>query len=92
MRPFAKKVYKAVLSIPLGQTRSYKWVASKAGRRQAYRAVGTILKNNPYPLIVPCHRVVKSDKNPGGYLFGVETKKAILSLEREIFLWLANKK
>lgn len=53
MTPFARKVYKAVLSIPMGEVRTYKWVAQKAGRPRAYRAVGTILKKNPYPLIMP---------------------------------------
>ena len=92
MTPFAKKVYKVVLSIPLGQVRTYKWVAKKAGSPQAYRAVGTILKNNPYPLIIPCHRVVKSDKKLGGYIFGIKKKRLILDLERAINLILLKKK
>lgn len=82
MTPFALKVYKTVLTIPLGQVRTYKWVAKKAGSPGAYRAVGTILKNNPYPLIIPCHRVVKSDKKLGGYIFGIKKKKWILDLEK----------
>jgi methylated-DNA-[protein]-cysteine S-methyltransferase len=85
MTPFTKKVYKAVLSIPLGQVRSYKWVAEKAGSPKAYRAVGQVLKRNPYPLIIPCHRVVKSDKDLGGYAFGgVKNKKIFLDLEKAI--------
>lgn len=84
MTDFAKRVYKAVLSIPLGEVRSYKWVASEAGSAGAWRAVGTILKNNPYPLVVPCHRVVKSDKKTGGYVFGIKNKRMLLDLEREI--------
>ncbi|MFA5115787.1 MAG: MGMT family protein [Candidatus Omnitrophota bacterium] len=84
MTPFAKKVYKAVLSIPIGQVRSYKWVAQAAGRPRAFRAVGQILKNNPYPLIIPCHRVVKSDLSLGGYVFGGKLKKTLLNLEKEI--------
>lgn len=91
MTPFAKKVYKAVLGIPVGEVRTYKWVARRAGKPRAYRAVGQILKNNPYPLIVPCHRVVKSDKELGGYMFGKKRKKTILGLEKEISLCLANK-
>jgi len=91
MTPFARKVYKAVLSIPVGQVRTYKWVAKKAGKPLAYRAVGQILKNNPYPLIIPCHRVIKSDKELGGYIFGKKRKKAILDLEKEISLCLASK-
>ena len=84
MTPFAKKVYKAVLSIPLGQVRTYKWVAKKAGRPGAYRAVGQVLKNNPYPLIIPCHRVIKSGGKPGGYIWGIKAKNRLLNLERQI--------
>lgn len=84
MTPFAKKVYKAVLSIPLGEVRSYKWVAQRAGYPGAFRAVGQLMKNNPYPLIIPCHRVVKSDGNCGGYVWGGLTKKALIKLERQI--------
>lgn len=89
--PFAKKVYQVVAQIPFGQVRSYKWVAKKAGRPNASRAVGTILKNNPYPLIVPCHRVVKSNKSAGGYVFGENRKKFLIDLERKILLCQKNK-
>ncbi|MFH1440861.1 MAG: MGMT family protein [Candidatus Omnitrophota bacterium] len=81
---FAKKVYKAVLTIPLGQVRTYKWVAEKAGCPSACRAVGQVLKNNPYPLIIPCHRVVESNGKLGGYIWGKNSKKVILDLERQL--------
>jgi O-6-methylguanine DNA methyltransferase len=84
MTPFAKKVYRAVLSIPLGEVRTYKWVARKAGRPQAYRAVGQVLKNNPYTIIIPCHRVVASGNKLGGYSRGRKAKMALLNLERQI--------
>ncbi len=84
MTPFAKKVYKVVLTIPIGEVRTYKWVAEKAGRPRAYRAIGQILKNNLYPLIIPCHRVIKSDGDIGGYSGGRKNKKLILDLERQI--------
>lgn len=84
MVSFARKVYKVVLAIPLGEVRSYKWVAEKAGRPKAFRAVGRILKNNPCPLIIPCHRVVKSGRSLGGYIFGEKKKKMLLDLERQI--------
>jgi methylated-DNA-[protein]-cysteine S-methyltransferase len=84
MTPFAKKVYKAVLSIPLGQVRTYKWVAKKAGKPKAIRAIGQILKHNPYPLLIPCHRVICSNGKLGGYIFGKKKKKAFLDLERKI--------
>ena len=84
MTPFAKKVYKAVLSIPLGEVRTYKWVAQKIGKPQAARAVGQALNRNPYPLVIPCHRVVESSGKLGGYVWGTNTKKFILNLERQI--------
>ena len=84
MTPFAKRVYRVILGIPLGEVRTYKWVARRAGNKNAYRAVGTILKNNPCPLIIPCHRVIKSNNISGGYRFGAKRKKAILDLERQI--------
>ena len=84
MSIFAVKVYRVVLSIPLGQVRSYKWVARKAGSPAACRAVGQILKRNPYPLIIPCHRVIRNDKKIGGYVFGVKQKRLLLALEKEI--------
>lgn len=84
MTPFAKKVYKAVLSIPLGEVRTYKWVANQAGRPGAARAVGQILKGNPCLLVIPCHRVVMSNSRLGGYAAGAKVKKALLDLERQI--------
>jgi methylated-DNA-[protein]-cysteine S-methyltransferase len=84
MKSFTAKVYRAVLSIPLGQVRSYKWVAQKAGSAKACQAVGQILKRNPYPLIIPCHRVIRNDQKIGGYVFGIKQKKLLLKLEKEI--------
>jgi O-6-methylguanine DNA methyltransferase len=92
LTPFAKKVYSAVLSIPLGETRTYKWVAKKSGSKRAFRAVGTVLKNNPYPLTIPCHRVVKSNNMLGEYALGRENKKRILDLEKEISRCLKTRK
>ena len=84
MTSFEKKVYKAVLTIPLGDVRTYKWVAKKIGNPRAVRAVGSALKNNPYPLIIPCHRIVYSNGRLGGYIFGRKTKRMLLNLERQI--------
>lgn len=84
MNSFAKKVYKAALSIPPGEVRTYKWVANKIGRPKAVRAVGKALKNNPYPLIIPCHRVIKSNGELGGYIFGKRIKQKLINLERQI--------
>ena len=84
MSPFAKKVYRVVLGIPLGEVRSYKWVAEKAGKPKASRAVGQVLKRNPWPLIIPCHRVICSSGRLGGYSCGKEKKKTLLDLEKQI--------
>lgn len=92
MTSFACRVYKAVMGIPLGQVRTYKWVARKAGSSSAYRAVGTALRNNPLPLVIPCHRVVRGNNVLGGYIFGKDFKKRILRLEKEIASCLTNKK
>lgn len=91
MTPLAKKVYKVISTIPIGQTRSYKWVAEKVGAPRAFQAIGQILKRNPYPIIIPCHRVVKSDNSLGGYVYGVGKKKELLDLEKEICISLENK-
>lgn len=91
MNSFTKRVYNVVLSIPLGEVRTYKWVAQKAGNPKAARAVGQIMKRNPYPLIIPCHRVVAANNKLGGYSQGVKYKKMLISLEKEIFQCLANK-
>lgn len=92
MTPFAKKVYRIVRDIPIGEVRTYKWVAQKVGSPKAYRAVGQILKHNPYPLIIPCHRVVAGNNKLGGYIFGLKKKKLLLDLEKEIKQCLANKR
>ena len=81
---FEWKVLKATLAIPLGETRSYKWVAQKIGKPKAVRAVGQALKKNPFPLIVPCHRVIQKSGALGGYAGGRTRKEALLVIEKEI--------
>jgi len=78
---FEREVYNAVLKIPRGQVRSYKWVAIEIGRPSASRAVGNALNKNPYVGMVPCHRVIKSDGSIGGYAKGVPAKKKLLKRE-----------
>ena len=72
------------MKIPLCETKSYKWVAQKIGRPKAVRAVGTALKNNPFTLLIPCHRVVNSDGSLGGYSKGLKKKRQLLDLEKRI--------
>lgn len=92
MNAFTKKVYSAVLKIPFGEVRSYKWVAQKTGRPRAYRAVGQVLKNNPYPLVIPCHRVIAADNGLGGYSRGIKAKKKLLDLEKYLKQCIESKK
>lgn len=80
--PFQRDVLETARRIPYGEVRSYAWVARQIGRPRAVRAVGTALARNPVPLIVPCHRVLRSDGGAGGYLFGTRLKDRLLALER----------
>ncbi|MDD5070784.1 MAG: MGMT family protein [Candidatus Omnitrophica bacterium] len=84
MTKFQKEVLRAVSKIPIGQVRSYKWVAEKIGRPRAYRAVANALAKNPYPFMIPCHRVVKSSKAIGGYSLGPDLKERLIKLEKKI--------
>jgi O-6-methylguanine DNA methyltransferase len=79
---FEQDVWRKALEIPRGEVRPYGWVAAEIGRPRAVRAVGTALGHNPVPLIVPCHRVVRSDGSIGQYsLGGPDNKRTILSAE-----------
>lgn len=80
MSDFQKKVLKEVSKIPYGEVRTYKQIA-EAINSKAYRAVGTAISNNPLPLIIPCHRVVKSDLSVGDFFGGTKMKKEILKNE-----------
>ncbi|MDP2924168.1 MAG: MGMT family protein [Candidatus Omnitrophota bacterium] len=84
MTDFEKKVLRVVSKIPLGQVRSYKWVARKVGRPRAYRAVANALSKNPFILFIPCHRVIKSSKELGGYFLGKGLKRDLIKLEKKI--------
>jgi O-6-methylguanine DNA methyltransferase len=79
---FERAVWLKALEIPRGEVRPYGWIASEIGRPKAVRAVGTALGHNPIPLIVPCHRVVRSDGMLGQYsLGGPGNKRTILASE-----------
>jgi len=79
--PFQRRVLEAVRGIPRGEVRPYVWVAREAGSAGASRAVGNIMANNPIPLLVPCHRVVRNDGHAGSYAFGADEKVRLLKLE-----------
>lgn len=78
---FYRNVWNVTRSIPYGEVRSYKWVASKIGNPKYARAVGNALASNPILIIVPCHRVIKSDGSLGGFSSGLELKKYLLQIE-----------
>ena len=80
--PFRQIVQQYLPHIDYGDTRSYKEVAEAVGNPKAVRAVGTACATNPIPLVVPCHRVLRTDGNLGGYRGGLEAKKLLLELER----------
>ncbi len=82
--PFQRDVLRAACEIKPGQARTYKWIAERIGRPNAQRAVGSALKKNPLPLLIPCHRVVASGKRIGGYALGVELKKELLEFEKSL--------
>jgi methylated-DNA-[protein]-cysteine S-methyltransferase len=79
--PFQQKVWKALLTIPAGETRSYGDIAAAVGTPGAARAVGAACGANPIPLLVPCHRVLAAHKKLGGFSAGLKWKR--LLLERE---------
>ncbi len=78
---FQLQVYNVVRTIPYGHTVTYHWVAKQIGKSDASRAVGQALKENLLPIIIPCHRVIKSDKKLCGFSSGVNWKKRLLSIE-----------
>ncbi len=79
--PFQLKVWRALLRIPYGKTRSYQQIARAVGNPRASRAVGMANHYNPVAIIVPCHRVIASDGSLGGYAGGLKRKTQILRLE-----------
>lgn len=78
---FQRQVWRAIVRIPYGRVRSYRWVADRVGGRAYARAVGHALGANPVPIIVPCHRVVTSDGSLGGFSGGLPVKRKLLELE-----------
>ena len=78
---FQQTVLRAEHGVPRGSVSTYKLIAAHLGISKGARAVGNALANNPFPLIVPCHRVICSDKHIGGYGGGIEMKRALLERE-----------
>ncbi|UCE19927.1 MAG: methylated-DNA--[protein]-cysteine S-methyltransferase [Gemmatimonadota bacterium] len=78
---FQRQVWHALRRIPYGQVRSYAWVAREIGHPRAVRAVGGANGRNPIAILVPCHRVIRSDGGLGGFGAGPEVKRALLRIE-----------
>ena len=82
---FQRKVWDQISKIPYGELRTYKWIASEIGNPSAVRAVGNAVGRNPVPPIIPCHRVIRTDGNLGGFSSGISLKKWLLKLENNSY-------
>lgn len=80
--PFFDAAWRACRRIPLGETRSYGWLAQEAGSPRAVRAAGQAMARNPVPILIPCHRVIGCDGGLRGYGGGLDLKARLLELER----------
>jgi O-6-methylguanine DNA methyltransferase len=83
---FQRQVYRAVLEIPQGETRTYSWVANKLGRPGASRAVGQALRRNHHLIVVPCHRVVSAD-DIGGFMGAIDPDAPELRFKQKLLSW-----
>ena len=83
LTPFTHAVLKTTCRIPYGEVRSYRWIAEIVGRPKAARAVGNALARNPVPILIPCHRVVRSNGSLGGYALGTKWKRMLLKMEKK---------
>ena len=77
----AIKIYNKLIQVPKGKVITYSELANSVGLANGQRAVGNIVGKNPFPLIIPCHRVVKSNGQIGGYAYGVRMKSNLLKKE-----------
>lgn len=82
--PFERRVWKRLSEIPWGETRSYGELARMAGSPGAARAVGRAMARNPVSVILPCHRVIRSDGKAGGFGLGTPAKEKLLRLENAL--------
>lgn len=81
LTPFTKKGLKAIDSIGIGNVASYGEIASRAGCAKGARAIGNVCNKNPYPLVIPCHRVVQGDGSIGGFSHSLRIKRVLLAHE-----------
>jgi methylated-DNA-[protein]-cysteine S-methyltransferase len=78
---FQRRIWEIVRGIEYGRLRSYKWVAEAYGGPEYARAVGSALRTNPFPIVVPCHRVINDDLTLGGFAGGRRWKERLIALE-----------
>ncbi len=78
---FTRKVLSAVKRIPYGEVWSYQMIAHRIGKPKSSRAIGQALARNPMPIVIPCHRVIRSNHSLGGFSLGKKWKKRLLELE-----------
>lgn len=81
---FRRKIWRAIQSVPYGETRSYTWIAERAGKPGAARAAGQAVGDNPFAVVVPCHRVIGSNGDLCGFGGGLDMKRKLLALEGNI--------
>lgn len=80
---FEQKVFRNLNKVKYGATRSYADLAAKAGSPRASRAVGSVMRKNRIPILLPCHRIIESSGGLGGYSGGLSFKKRLLAMEKE---------
>ena len=81
---FEKAVWSCLRDVPYGETRSYRDIARCAGSENGWRAVGNAVGRNPIPILIPCHRIIRSDGRIGGFTGGIPIKESLLQLESTI--------
>lgn len=81
---FRREVQRALPAVRYGSTTTYKQLAARLGHPKAVRAVGSACATNPWPIVIPCHRVVRTDGGLGGYLGGLAAKTALLEMEQAV--------
>ena len=79
---FQQQVWNAIRQIPYGEVRSYQWIADRIGRPKSARSIGNAVGANPVSILIPCHRVIRSNGALGGYGGGLDRKRQLLALEQ----------
>ena len=82
---FSQDVLHAIQTIPYGMTITYRELAIRSGHSRAIRAVGSVCAKNPFPLLIPCHRIIRSDGKIGNYQAGTERKRFLVDMEKSHF-------